>query len=162
MVKLNVNKEQNNDPSYRYKMSEATLKYEGQGNGQKTIFLNITDIAKELNRDPDLILLYLVSAIGCKCVTTKENQIVLCGTHTKDIIQNYIYNFISSFVLCQHCKNPETYYIMEGNTDVCMKCNACPLISKIQLNKINTKIIKQISLKIMDNEKKKKSEKNAI
>ena len=154
MVKINVNKNQITDPSYRYKMSEILLKYEGQGNGQKTLLLNINEIAKELNRDQDIILSYLVAVIGCKCITTKENQIVLCGTHTKDTIQNYIYDFISSFVLCQHCKNPETYYVIEGNVGVCMKCNACPLISQITLNKVNIKIIKQILQNIKKTQKK--------
>jgi translation initiation factor 5 len=155
MPKINVNKEQINDPNYRYKMSEILLKYEGQGNGQRTILLNINDIAQELNRDSDIITSYLVSILGCKCIINKEGQCVLYGTHGKDVVQNGIYDFISLFVLCQNCKNPETYYIREKE-DIVMKCNACPELSKIQMNKTTLKISKQIVSKMLEKEKKDK------
>lgn len=159
MSKINVNCEQKNDPHYRYKMSSVQLKFEGQGNGQRTVFQNINEIAQELNRDPEIIISYLVTVLGCKCITNKEGQYVLYGTHGKDTVQDGVYSFISSFVLCQKCKNPETYYILEGKNDVRMKCNACPEMSNIPDNKTTTKIIKQIGTKLIEAEKKEKERK---
>lgn len=161
MSKINVNPEQKNDPNYRYKMSPVQLKFEGQGNGQRTIFQNIIEIANELNRDSDIIISYLITVLGCKCITNKEGHCVLYGTHTNNVIQNGIYDFISLFVLCQKCKNPETYYIAKDlkKGDICMKCNACPEISDIQINKTTMKIIKQIAMKLTEVEKKEKEQK---
>jgi translation initiation factor 2 beta subunit (eIF-2beta)/eIF-5 len=163
--KININKEQKNDPNYRYKMSEVLLKYEGQGNGQRTIFLNVSEISQELSREVETIILYLVTVLGCKCIENKEKQVVLYGTHTKETIQNAIYDYISNFVLCQKCKNPETQFLNKGKCEIEMKCNACPEISQIQLNKVNAKIIKFVSSKMdeiekMEKKKKKLEEKN--
>jgi translation initiation factor 5 len=159
MSKINVNPEQKSDPNYRYKMSSVQLKFEGQGNGQRTVFQNINDIARELNRDPDIIISYLISVLGCKCIKNKEGHCVLYGTHTKDVLQDGIYDFISLFVLCQKCKNPETYYVAKEKSDVCMKCNACPEMSDIPINKITMKIIKQIGVKLAEAIKKEKEQK---
>jgi translation initiation factor 5 len=156
MSKINVNKQQIDDPNYRYKMSTVNLKYEGQGNGQRTVFLNINDIATELYRDADIIVSYLTSILGCKCIINKENQYVLYGTHSKEIIQDSIYDFIFFFVLCQKCKNPETFYLTKNKNDICLKCNACSEMSDIILNKTTTKIIKQIATKILEAERKEK------
>jgi translation initiation factor 2 beta subunit (eIF-2beta)/eIF-5 len=157
--KININKEQKNDKNYRYKMSEVILKYEGQGNGQRTIFLNINEISQELSRDNESIILYLVTVLGCKCIENKEKQVVLYGTHTKDSVQNAIYDYISNFVLCQKCKNPETQYVNKGKGEIEMKCNACPEMSQLQLNKTNFKVSKLISLRLDEIEKIEKKKK---
>lgn len=163
--KININKEQQNDPNYRYKMSEVLLKYEGQGNGQRTVFLNLNEISQELKRDSESIILFLVTVLGCKCIVNKEKQVVLYGTHTKEIVQNAIYDYISNFVLCQKCKNPETQFISKGKSDIEMKCNACPEISQINLNKTNLKVIKLITTKFeeiakLEKKKNKETKKN--
>lgn len=146
--KININKEQQQDPNYRYKMSEVLLKYEGQGNGQRTVFLNLNEISQELKRDSESMILFLVTVLGCKCIENKEKQVVLYGTHTKESVQNTIHDYISNFVLCQKCKNPETYFSSKSKGDIEMKCNACPEISQINLNKTNLKIIKLIATKL--------------
>ena len=53
----------------------------------------------------------------------------------KEKMQETIYDFIDTYVLCQKCKNPETYYILQEKNDIAMKCNACPEISLIPINK---------------------------
>jgi hypothetical protein len=51
MAMINVNR-QTNDMFYRYKMPKLAAKVEGTGNGIKTVLVNITAIAKALNRPP--------------------------------------------------------------------------------------------------------------
>ena len=46
----NVNREVN-DAFYRYKMPAIVAKVEGQGNGIKTVIVNMVDIARALNRE---------------------------------------------------------------------------------------------------------------
>ena len=51
MAMINVNR-QANDIFYRYKMPKLIAKVEGTGNGIKTVLVNMTAIAKALNRPP--------------------------------------------------------------------------------------------------------------
>lgn len=152
---LNINKEQQNDENYRYKMSEVVLKFEGQGNGQRTVFLNIENISRELKRDKDSIICFLVTSLGCKCIENKEKQIVLYGTHIKETVQSAIYDYINNFVLCYTCKNPETDFVAEKK-EIVLKCCACSTISQIRINKNNLKVINGIYTKIREQEKKNK------
>jgi translation initiation factor 5 len=156
MVKISINKDQASDPFYRYKMDEVLLKYEGQGNGQRTVFLNINDIAISISKDPELILSYLITVLGCKCIKNKEDQCVLYGTHVKDVIQNSVYDFISVFVLCVGCKNPETEYFKDDKNNIFMKCKACPHISCLPNQKSTVKGLKQILSNLNAEEKKNK------
>jgi translation initiation factor 2 beta subunit (eIF-2beta)/eIF-5 len=159
MSKINVSREQKNDPFYRYKMSEVIIKAEGGGNGKRTVLTNICTVANELKRDVDQILTYLVTVLGCKSIVNKENYHVLYGDFTKGIIQEAIYDYISLYVLCQKCKNPETVYMIGGKNEVCMKCLACPEISILSVNKNSMKILKQIATKIIEEDKKNKNKK---
>lgn len=153
---INVDRNYLSDSSYRYKMPEIEIKAEGSGNGKRTILLNVVEIGNELKRSPETIMTFLSTNIGCQKIINKEGKYVLYGDFTKQMIQNKIYDYIDSFVLCKKCKNPETFFSMHGKNDICMKCNACPELSFIPVNKISIKVINQIILILKDEEKKAK------
>jgi translation initiation factor 5 len=157
---MNVDKQKINDPFYRYKMSPVSLKDEGFGNGLRTVFLNLETIAKEINRDPQMLISYLSIALGCKFIKGKEEakdketiKWILYGKHSKDIIQNLVYDFVNLFVLCTHCRNPETIFITEKKETILL-CSACSKHTNIVLNKLTIKIIKLA--KIFDEQKENK------
>jgi translation initiation factor 5 len=52
MASLNIGGDKA-DASFRYKMPRMQTKIEGRGNGIKTVILNMADVAKALNVDPD-------------------------------------------------------------------------------------------------------------
>lgn len=156
MPSTNVDRKYLNDSTYRYKMQEIEIKAEGGGNGKRTLLLNLAEISAELKRTPENIITYLSADLGCQIIVNKEGKYVLYGDFTKQVIQNKIYDFIDSFVLCKKCKNPETFYIPQGKNDVCMKCNACPETSTLLVGKIGMKVIKQIIVKLKEEEKSKK------
>lgn len=145
MSKINIDPTSINDQFYRYKMSKIITKYEGRGNGQRTILMNIDEISKELNRGIIEIVTFLACSFGCQHICNKEQQYVLYGTHLSENIQTNIYEYIKLFVLCNNCRNPETKYTLENN-NICLKCDACSKICKIILTKNTEKIMKLVKL----------------
>ena len=151
----NVDRKYLSDSSYRYKMPEIEIKAEGGGNGKRTLLLNLAEISSELKRTSENIITYLSADLGCQSIVNKEGKYVLYGDFTKQTIQNKIYDYIDLFVLCKKCKNPETFYIAKGKNDISMKCNACPETSQLPVSKIGIKVMKQIIVKLKDEQIKK-------
>lgn len=71
----------------------------------------------------------------------KGDKHILTGDHHASDIQKRVYAFISDFVLCQQCRNPETtLYVNEGNAYT--QCRACGSVhSLIGSSKTKTKMI---------------------
>lgn len=154
---INVNREHKNDQFYRYKMAEVEVKCENEGkNGQLTVLLNIETIASDLKKNIEILMTFFSAEFGCNSKKNKAGHYILNGNFSKEKIQDTVYDFIDTYVLCQKCKNPETYYILQGKNDVIMKCNACPETSLIPLNKKTMKVLKVITTKINQDEKNKK------
>lgn len=147
MSKINIDKTKENDLSYRYKMSKVILKDEGSGNGLRTVFVNLESIANDIKRDTVAIITYLASALGCKYISDKNDENntkwILYGKYTKDTIQSHIYDFTNHFVICKHCKNPETKFHVEKQ-NVVLTCAACSKSSNISDNKYTIKVTKYI------------------
>jgi translation initiation factor 5 len=107
-----------------------------------------------------MLISYLSIALGCKFIKGKEEakdketiKWILYGKHSKDIIQNLVYDFVNLFVLCTHCRNPETIFITEKKETILL-CSACSKHTNIVLNKLTIKIIKLA--KIFDEQKENK------
>ena len=49
-----------NDPHYRYNMPKMITKIEGNGNGIKTIIVNMTGIARSLGRSPICKFVFII------------------------------------------------------------------------------------------------------
>lgn len=136
---LNVNN--SNDPSYRYKMPIASVKYVGGGNGKHTLITNINEIAQAINSPPMIVCKY-ISIFYSVAYNEKENSIN--GFHHN--IQDVIFNYINNFVICKTCNIPELNYYLEKvsakKSNLICKCSACGTINKPNNNnKINTKCI---------------------
>jgi len=144
MGKISVHPDERNDPTNRYMMPEVNLKAEGGGNGKRTVFLNITDIAKALSRDVNSIMTYLSSILGCKFENSKDGRWILYGDHEKKKIQDKVDEYISIFVICKECQNPDTVYVLNEKKNVCLTCDACCKVTLVSLNKNTTKILSLI------------------
>jgi len=108
-TQINVDPAKKDDHFYRYKMPEVATKVEGNGNGIKTVFPNIKDIAVRLNRPDDLIMRFISYEVAALAkYHEKDDKWTVMGQHSKDRVQEKIYDFITKFVLCKHCRNPET------------------------------------------------------
>ncbi|EFA77211.1 eukaryotic translation initiation factor 5 [Heterostelium album PN500] len=111
------------DPFYRYKMQVLQTKVEGKGNGIKTVILNLTTIARDLDRTPEYILKFFEIELGSQTNIESERYSVN-GSHTVDALAKVLDSFIARYVLCGSCKNPETKFIIKSKT-MDLKCAAC-------------------------------------
>ncbi|KAI8373064.1 domain found in IF2B/IF5-domain-containing protein [Radiomyces spectabilis] len=131
------------DSYYRYKMPRLISKVEGKGNGIKTVIPNMTDIARALSRPPSYPTKYFGCELGAqvKCDDKNERYIVN-GEHDAEKLQQILDGFISKFVLCDSCKNPETDIIIK-NDDILMDCKACGARNLADMrHKLSTFILK--------------------
>jgi len=128
------------DPHYRYKMPKLMAKIEGSGNGIRTNIVNMSAIAKALGRPPSYPTKYFGCELGAQ-VTINNDAFIVNGSHDADRLQSHLYNFISKFVLCTKCKNPETNLTVVNQT-IKQKCIACGHETTIpKLHKLTTFII---------------------
>ncbi|CAN9355846.1 unnamed protein product [Alternaria alternata] len=117
------------DPFYRYKMERIQSKIEGKGNGIKTVIVNLSSVAQSLARPPAHVIKYFGFELGAQTNTSpNDDRWIINGAHDASKLQDYLDGFISKFVLCKKCKNPETdVHIKDGN--ITLDCKACGKIS---------------------------------
>ena len=114
------------DLYYRYKMPRLVSKIEGKGNGIKTVVSNMVDIAKALNRPPVYVTKFFGSEVGSLTVCDeKAARYIVNGAHEAEKLQNVLDGFISKFVLCPGCENPETDLSVSKDGTIWRNCKAC-------------------------------------
>lgn len=123
------------DTFYRYKMEPLQIKLEGRDIVTKLV--NIESIQKSLSRHAHIICKYFAIEIGCKLT----KGCFLQGKHDVEKLQKLLFNFITKFVCCLKCENPETNLSFVSNQlyGTCMACGACSKLDN------NHKIVSFIS-----------------
>lgn len=122
----------NTDPFYRYKMPAIQSKVEGRGNGIKTAIPNLSEVARALGRPPAYLVKYFGYELGAQTTFKEEDDRYLVnGAHGQAELQDLLDGFISKFILCGSCKNPETQIQIKGKNDLQKDCKACGRITEI-------------------------------
>lgn len=135
-----IDPDKKDDIYYRYKMPAVQTKVEGSGNGIKTVIPNIHDICIAINR-PEAVLMkfYQVELGAQRTVSAKDDKFLLMGSHTTERMQEKLYDYIRKFVLCKHCRNPETAVELDLEKDggrISMICGACGKLSKFDDHRV--------------------------
>jgi len=113
------------DRFYRYKMEKIQSKIEGKGNGIKTVIVNLSSIAASLARPGAYVIKYFGFELGAQTNTNPaDDRWIINGAHEASKLQDYLDGFITKFVLCKKCKNPETEVIFKDN-NIKLDCKAC-------------------------------------
>lgn len=113
------------DPFYRYKMEKIQSKIEGKGNGIKTVIVNLASVAHSLSRPPAYVIKYFGFELGAQAnAKPSDDRWIINGAHDAPKLQDYLDGFISKFVLCKKCKNPETDVIIKDEK-ITLDCKAC-------------------------------------
>ncbi|KAI5299883.1 hypothetical protein KEM55_001240 [Ascosphaera atra] len=125
MATVNVRRDVT-DPFYRYKMERLQAKIEGKGNGIKTVIVNLNTVAQAVGRPPAYLIKYFGFELGAQANAkpADNDRWIINGAHDAAKLQDYLDGFISRFVLCKKCKNPETVFIIKDGR-IIMDCKAC-------------------------------------
>lgn len=110
MGTVNINRSVT-DMFYRYKMPKIIVKVEGKGNGIKTRIVNMSEIAKSLDRPPSYPTKYFGCELGAQTtIDHKTDKYIVNGSHTADKMQDMLDGFIQKFVLCPKVREPRNYF----------------------------------------------------
>ncbi|KAF7583273.1 Eukaryotic translation initiation factor 5 [Clavispora lusitaniae] len=134
----------NTDPFYRYKMPPIQAKVEGRGNGIKTAIPNLSEVARALGRPPAYVVKYFGYELGAQTtMKEEEDRYLVNGAHQQNELQDSLDGFITKFVLCGACKNPETQITIKGKGILQKDCKACGRITDVDLrHKLSSYILK--------------------
>ncbi|KAI9826323.1 MAG: hypothetical protein M1832_000240 [Thelocarpon impressellum] len=160
MANVNIRRDVT-DPFYRYKMERLQSKIEGKGNGIKTVIVNLSSVAASLSRPPSYVIKYFGFELGAQTNTNPaDDRWIINGAHEASKLQDYLDGFISRFVLCKKCKNPETDIVIKDGRIV-LDCKACGQRSDVELRlKLSSFILKNQPKKGKKDKSNKKSRKD--
>ena len=116
------------DPFYRYKMPAIAVKI-----SRGTEITNLDKISKAIGRPENVILKMFSNALGA--LIRKKR---LAGVHLAAKLQDILFDYIENFVLCKHCRNPETML-----THNYLFCKACGEKTNLQEGKLLRMIQKE-------------------
>jgi translation initiation factor 2 subunit 2 len=91
---------------------------------KKTVFANIVDIARRMNRSPEHIISFLFAELGTTGSVDGEQRLVIKGRFQQKQIENVLRRYIVEYVTCKTCKSPETLLTKE-NRLYFVQCESC-------------------------------------
>jgi translation initiation factor 2 subunit 2 len=95
----------------------------GHLEGNKTVIINLKKIAKDLRRDPNHLLKYLLRELATP--GKFEGDRTIFGTKVSAVkINKKIKKYVSEFVFCSDCNKPDTNLVEEKGVTY-LKCQAC-------------------------------------
>ncbi len=98
-------------------------KIKGHIEGNKTVLANLKSIAKNLGRDENHLLKYLLRELAAPGKFEKDR--VILGTKVAaSAINKKIKKYASEYVFCSECNKPETKLVEEKGITY-LRCQAC-------------------------------------
>ena len=119
-----LTKTQGELPEHTSKGERFTIdKIKGHLEGNKTVLVNLHKIAKDLGRDPNHLLKYLLRELATPGKFVR-GRTILGSKISANMINKRIKKYASEFVFCSECSKPDTQLVEEkGITQ--LKCLAC-------------------------------------
>jgi len=113
----------------RFKLPKAEIFYEGN----TTVIKNFDKVSDAVNRDPYLILKFLLGGVG----TAGEldgGRVVFQGKIPPKHIQDKLKEYIDTYVMCSECNRPDTHLVKQGRT-ILIRCDACGAFRSVRSRK---------------------------
>jgi len=102
---------------------------------KKTAFVNFTDMANNLRRQPKHLLSFISAELGTVGAVDGSNQLILKGRFQQKHMENVMRRYIKEYVTCHTCKSPTTILEKEERI-IFLKCETCQ--SKYSVQTIKT------------------------
>jgi len=116
----------------RFKLPKAEIFYEGN----TTVIKNLDRISDAVNREPDLILKFLLGGVGT-AGELEGGRVVFQGKIPAKQIQDKLIEYIDTFVMCSECNRPDTHLVKQGRTTL-IRCDACGAFRSIKSRRKKT------------------------
>lgn len=131
MALINIRRDVSN-PFYRYKMERIQCEIEGEGDDMKTVILNLSSIAQSLARPEIYIMKFFGFEFGVQInMNPTDNRWIINGAHEATKLQDLLDIFITKFVLCKECLNPETDLVINHDLNIIRYCKVCGQRTKV-------------------------------
>jgi len=98
-------------------------KIEGHIEGNKTIIINLPQIASYLRRNQDHILKFLLRELATPGAI-KQNRVILQRKLSSIKMNEKLQDYVNEFVICKECKKPDTELVKEKDF-LFIHCLAC-------------------------------------
>lgn len=99
-------------------------KVKGHIQGNKTLIINITQIAGNLGRDVHHLVKFLLKELATPGKVTSSGTLLFGTKVAASRINDKIKQYVDDFVLCGECGKPDTKLMKEGSI-LFKKCMAC-------------------------------------
>jgi len=121
----------------RFKLPKIEIFYEGN----TTVIKNFDKISDAVNRDPQLILKFLLGGVGT-AGEMEGGRVVFQGKILAKQIQDKLKEYIDTYVMCSECNRPDTHLVKQGR-NLLIRCDACGAFRSVKSKK--KKIVQQPS-----------------
>jgi len=91
---------------------------------KKTAFVNFTDMANSLHRQPKHLLSFISAELGTVGAVDGSNQLILKGRFQQKHLESVMRRYIKEYVTCHTCKSPVTVLEKEDRLYF-LKCMTC-------------------------------------
>ena len=98
--------------------------------GKQTIWKNFVKVAKDLDRDQNLLYKFVMKEISTSSTIINNQSLVLNGVFDNHKINIILDKFINTYVLCSACKKPDTSISTHNNIKI-LKCTACGAVTPL-------------------------------
>ncbi|RKP05072.1 domain found in IF2B/IF5-domain-containing protein, partial [Thamnocephalis sphaerospora] len=92
--------------------------------GKKSVFANIADICKRMNRPMEHLIQFLFTELGTTGSVDGSNRLILKGRFQQRNMEHMLRRYIREYVTCKLCKSPDTT-ISKENRLFFMHCESC-------------------------------------
>lgn len=116
----------------RFKLPKAEVFYEGN----TTVIKNFDRISDAINRDADLVLKFLLGAVGT-AGGMEGGRVVFQGKIPAKQIQDKLKEYIDTYVICSECSRPDTHLVKQGRM-MLLRCDACGAFRSVKSKKKKT------------------------
>ncbi len=99
--------------------------------GKRTFIMNFKRICDTLNRDPRLVLRFLLKELGASGNVEGDVAVVYSVT-TPKMVASLINVFVRDYVRCPVCGSPDTILKREERKLMVLRCLACGAVSPVK------------------------------